>query len=80
MTAPAIAEFAQRFDALLVPVHCERLHGAHFRVVLEEPFRLEKSSSTEADLIRINGYLERWIRARPGHWFWVHRRWPKETR
>jgi len=80
MTAPAIAEFAQRFDALLVPVHCERLEGARFRVVLEEPFRLDKSSSTEADLIRINGYLENWIRARPGHWFWVHKRWPKETR
>ncbi len=26
----------------------------------------------------MNGYLERWIRARPESWLWMHRRWPKE--
>ena len=37
--------------------------------------------SIEADIIAVtrmaNGYLERWIRAQPESWLWLHKRWPK---
>jgi KDO2-lipid IV(A) lauroyltransferase len=29
-----------------------------------------------AILAAINADLEKWIRARPGQWLWLHRRWP----
>lgn len=81
MTAPAIAELALRLDCPLVPARVDRLGGARFRVTVEEPFRLEKTGDKAADVMaglrRINSVLETWIRARPDHWFWVHRRWPK---
>jgi KDO2-lipid IV(A) lauroyltransferase len=25
----------------------------------------------------VNQVLERWIREKPDHWFWLHRRWPE---
>ncbi|MGH6980073.1 MAG: lauroyl acyltransferase, partial [Stellaceae bacterium] len=27
-------------------------------------------------MTQINSRLEEWIRERPDHWFWLHRRWP----
>ena len=26
---------------------------------------------------QVNQVLERWIREKPDHWFWLHRRWPE---
>jgi lauroyl/myristoyl acyltransferase len=26
---------------------------------------------------RLLHFVERWIRERPDHWFWLHRRWPE---
>ena len=35
----------------------------------------------QADILaattRMNQVLERWVRARPQEWLWLHRRWPK---
>jgi Kdo2-lipid IVA lauroyltransferase/acyltransferase len=28
---------------------------------------------------RINAFIEERVLARPTEWFWVHKRWPKET-
>ncbi|MEJ0044803.1 MAG: hypothetical protein WDN04_00575 [Rhodospirillales bacterium] len=28
--------------------------------------------------LAINQTLERWIRADPASWLWLHRRWPKQ--
>lgn len=82
MTAPAIAEFALRFGCLVVPVHTERLGGAYFRVTVEAPMTFTPTGDNTADvynaLLTINRIIEGWIRDRPDHWFWVHRRWPKD--
>jgi KDO2-lipid IV(A) lauroyltransferase len=82
MTAPAIAEFALRFGCPVVPVHTERLGGARFRVTVEPPITFPRTDDNAADvynaLLTINQKIEDWIRARPDHWFWVHRRWPKD--
>ena len=82
MTAPAIAELALKYAAPLVPVRVERLGGARFRVVVLPPMALPDTGSRKDDvmaiLTAINGLFETWIRERPGHWLWIHRRWPKD--
>ncbi len=80
MTAPALAELALRFDCPVVPVHVERLGGARFRVTVLAPLALARTGERAADVAaamrQVNALFEAWIRARPDHWFWVHRRWP----
>lgn len=81
MTAPAIAELALKFDAPLVPVRVERLGGARFRVDVMAPLTLPTTGDRKADVLAIltaiNAMFETWIRERPGHWLWIHSRWPK---
>lgn len=81
MTAPAIAELALRSACPVIPAYVERLDGAHFRVTVEPPILLQDTGDRERDiyngLLLINQIIERWIRAHPDHWFWVHKRWPK---
>lgn len=78
-TAPAIATFALRLNVPVFPVRVERLEGARFKVTVEEPWTFAATGDQDADvraaLTRINARLEDWIRARPGQWLWMHRRW-----
>jgi Kdo2-lipid IVA lauroyltransferase/acyltransferase len=80
MTAPSLAVFARRFGCAVVPVRVDRLAGARFRITVEPPLALEKladaAAETRAIMTAVNGVLERWVRERPDHWFWLHRRWP----
>lgn len=82
MTAPAIAEMALRAECPIVPAHVERLEGVRFRIIVEPPIRLENTGDRERDVLAamtlINRKIEGWIRQRPDHWFWVHKRWPKD--
>jgi Kdo2-lipid IVA lauroyltransferase/acyltransferase len=84
MTAPTLAVLALRFDCAVLPVHVERLAGARFRLTVEPPLPLPDSGNRTADvtalMAAVNATLERWIRERPEQWFWVHRRWPDDTR
>jgi KDO2-lipid IV(A) lauroyltransferase len=82
MTAPAAAAFALRYRCPVIPGHVERIGPARLRLVVEPPLALPDSGDRQADLLslttQMNTILERWIRARPGEWLWLHRRWPKE--
>jgi Kdo2-lipid IVA lauroyltransferase/acyltransferase len=81
MTTSAPAEFALRFHLPVIPARVERLGGGSLRVIVEPPLELPDSGDREADVrtltTAINARLETWIRARPDHWFWLHRRWPE---
>lgn len=83
MTAPAAARIAVRFNMPVIPISTERLNGARFRVTTHPPIAFTPSGDLLADVealtIKINEALERDIRARPGQWLWLHRRWPKEA-
>lgn len=82
MTAPAIAELALKADCPVIPAHVIRLGGARFQIIVEPPIQLENTGDRERDVLAamrmINTKIENWIRARPDHWFWVHKRWPKD--
>ena len=80
MTAPAPATLALRFRCPVIPTRIERLGPARFRLVVEPPLALPESAGREERIAAltqaINDRLEDWIRARPGEWLWLHRRWP----
>ncbi len=81
MTAPAAARLSLKFNAPVIPISLERVRGAHFRLIIHDPLAFSPSSDTRADISKltaqINATLEEYIRARPGQWLWLHRRWPK---
>ncbi len=82
MTAPAGAALALRFRCPVIPAHAERIGPARYRIIVEPPLPLPDSGDRHADIVTLtaamNACLERWIRARPESWLWLHRRWPKE--
>ena len=82
MTGDAVARLARKFNAPLLGVHTERLGGCRFRVTIEEPWFVDNTEDADTDvrnaLVQINETLERWIRARPDQWLWLHNRWPKD--
>lgn len=81
MTAPAIAELALKAGCPVIPAYVVRQEGARFQIIVEPPIYLEDTGNRERDVLAamtmINAKIESWIRKRPDHWFWVHRRWPK---
>ena len=81
MTAPALAQLALRFAAPVIPVHVVRLGPARLRLVCEAPLTPVCTGDRKADVyaltLAMNQTLERWIRADPASWLWLHRRWPK---
>jgi KDO2-lipid IV(A) lauroyltransferase len=81
MTAPAAASLALHFRCPLVPAICRRVGPARLRLTVEPPLTLPDSTDrvrNVQDLTQtVNDVLERWIRAEPESWLWLHRRWPK---
>jgi KDO2-lipid IV(A) lauroyltransferase len=81
MTGTAIAEFALRFDAALVPIQCIRLPGARFKVIYQNPLAITRTEDKKADvhtiMADINATMEVWVREYPEQWLWLHNRWPK---
>jgi KDO2-lipid IV(A) lauroyltransferase len=78
-TGDAVVRLAMRFDCPVFPVRTERLGDGRFKVSVEDPWRFApdgNEADVRAALTRINGRLEDWIRARPGQWLWMHKRWP----
>jgi Kdo2-lipid IVA lauroyltransferase/acyltransferase len=81
MTAPALAALALRFDCAVLPVRAERLGRApKFRVTVQAPLSIPRTGDRAADALalmtEVNARMEEWIRAAPGQWLWLHRRWP----
>ncbi len=80
MTAPALAGLALKYDCDVLGARLERLDGAKFRITINPPLVLPRTGDRIADQMAImravNAEMERWIRARPGQWLWLHRRWP----
>jgi KDO2-lipid IV(A) lauroyltransferase len=82
MTAPAIARLALQYDYPIVP--CQLIRNGRtssFQMVIHEPLKFKKTNDMTKDCFNImktiNLKLEKWIRERPGQWFWFHNRWKK---
>ncbi|WP_340263158.1 lysophospholipid acyltransferase family protein [Sulfitobacter pontiacus] len=72
-TALSAAELALRYDALLIPFYgIRQADGVSFDTVLEAPVpHSDAATMTQA----LNDSLTARVKADPGQWFWVHRRW-----
>jgi KDO2-lipid IV(A) lauroyltransferase len=81
MTTPLPVQLAHKLDALLILVRARRTPEGHYQIDLL-PLPLP-SGMTESGVVpiveHINRQFEEWIRERPEDWFWLHRRWPKES-
>jgi KDO2-lipid IV(A) lauroyltransferase len=84
MTGKAIARIAMRHHCELLPARCVRLGRSQFRVTFEAPWFVPGDHRNENDvrdaLAKINLKIEEWVRATPGQWLWMHRRWPKAAK
>ena len=80
MTSTALAEFALRFGAPMIPIRCTRLPGARFKLVYGPPLDFTKTDVRKDDvetiMTLVNAMIEGWIRETPGQWLWLHKRWP----
>ncbi len=83
MTAPGPSRLALRFGTVLQPMTVQRLKGARFRVVVNDPIPLTKTGDRAHDIEQgvraITNLIEQRIRQHPDDWFWVHKRWPNEA-
>ena len=56
-----------------------RLGPGRFRIIWEDDLVLPDSGDRAADIAevmtRVNAVVERWVRAEPQSWLWLHRRW-----
>lgn len=72
-TATSAAELALRYKAELIPFYATRdPNGLDFAIELEAPI---PPSDPVTMTKTLNRSLEARIRAHPGQWFWIHRRW-----
>jgi KDO2-lipid IV(A) lauroyltransferase len=82
MTNPAAVRLALRFGVAIQPMSIQRLPGVRFRVIAHDPIRLtptgDKTADVEAGVAAINAFIEARVRERPGDWWWLHKRWPRE--
>jgi len=76
-TSTAAARLASRTGAAIVPVRIERGEDGDHDLIVEP--ELELPEPDDPDFVSkvtaaCNAVLERWIRGRPDHWMWLHKR------
>ena len=78
--APGLpARVALKWNVPVVAAFCYRDKDNMLTTDFEEPFELIKTGDEEADAQRntqlfINA-IEKRVKAKPGEWLWMHRRW-----
>jgi Kdo2-lipid IVA lauroyltransferase/acyltransferase len=76
-TGPVI--FAQRTGAPILPMFIVRERDNSHRIIIEPALHIEEKENNEAtirhNITRITRIIERYIRAYPQEWGWIHRRW-----
>ncbi|MEO8926768.1 MAG: lysophospholipid acyltransferase family protein [Caulobacteraceae bacterium] len=82
-TNPAAVRLALKFGTVLQPMSIQRREGARFRCIVHEPIPIEATGDRTGDIARgvaaVNAFIEARVRERPGEWWWLHRRWPREA-
>lgn len=78
-TTTAVARFAERTGALVVPAACVRIAPARWRLTFYEPLDVRslppEERTIEAFTARVNLLVEGLVRERPDQWLWLHNRW-----
>ncbi len=81
-TATGPVVLAKRTGAAVVPCFIIRQSDDTQTIVFEEPLAMRSGEKALEEMVQeMTGIIERYIRAYPAQWSWVHRRWksqPKE--
>lgn len=78
-TIPGLATLVQRLDTPVIPCFMVRQKGPYHKIILEPPIPFKKCPTMDETIVYntqvYTNVLERYIRAHPEHWIWMHRRW-----
>jgi KDO2-lipid IV(A) lauroyltransferase len=78
-TTPSLALVALRTGAAVVPTYSLPGEDGSYNVVYEPEIEVTSTGDLDADVHRLTAectaHIERWVRARPELWLWMHRRW-----
>ncbi len=69
------AQFAQKYNAKIVPIYIERLKNNAFKIKIYKSLQFSKEDSLEDITLELNQILENMIIKNPGQWIWTHGRW-----
>lgn len=82
-TAPTPALLAKRTGAAVLFLLSVPLGDGRHKVIIEGPLPVPDSGDRERDALLfmqdLNDRLERWVRAFPDRWYWLHRRWKRRA-
>lgn len=82
-TTSAVAVLAMRTGAAVIPAFSLPLNDGRYRLIYERPLVLPSEEDPDAvrDLTqRCTKVLEKYVRAHPERWLWMHRRWRDDVR
>ena len=82
-TTSAVAVLAMRTGAAVIPAFSLPLNDGRYRLIYEPPLALPTEETPDAvrDLTqRCTKVLEKYVRAHPERWLWMHRRWRDDVR
>lgn len=78
-TTPALASFALKTGAAVVPAVCPLGPDGRNEARFYEPIEPPRTGDAQRDVAemtqRVTSFVEARVRERPEQWFWVHRRW-----
>ena len=78
-TTPTVALLAVRTGAVIVPVFSAPGKDGVWEVTYEPAVEVRDAPDRDAEVLRLTAactaILERWVRAYPEIWLWMHRRW-----
>jgi len=78
-TTKAAATLSLRTGAPIIPVACDPLENARYRLRVEPPVAFEPSGDFDQDVQRLteecNRRIEAMIQRKPGAWLWMYKRW-----
>ncbi len=81
-TGPVI--FAQRTDAVLLPVFIVRQKDNTHEIVFDVPLELLKGNDENDAIVKnvqqITDIIELYVRKYPGEWGWIHKRWKAQEK
>ncbi|MGB4192014.1 MAG: hypothetical protein WBJ81_05675 [Rickettsiales bacterium] len=74
MTASAAADLSIKYECPIIPIQVIRYDNSNFEVVVHPAVEFKNRSAKEI-MLEVNNLMGEWIKANPGQWFWLHRRW-----
>lgn len=74
----AVADLALKYERDVIPVFCERVGLAQFKITFQYPITLQKSDEVKQDSMHaiqvFNTLIENQIKQNPTNWLWHHKR------